>query len=162
MPNTCVSGLLLVSMLCLPGENDILPVSRTTAIKTWQQEMLDQVNDIRKNGCTCGRQYMAPVKPVTWNEKLASAALAHAKDMEKNVFMGHRGSNGSRIGQRVDRSGYRWTRVAENVSWNYESVRETVSGWKRSPGHCQNMMGNYDEMGAAHAGAYYVQVFASQ
>ena len=104
---------------------------------------------------------MPPKNPVKWNNTLAKAAYGHAVDMDKNNFIDHLGSSGSRIGQRVDRAGYNWRSVAENVAWNSRTVRGAVLGWKDSPGHCLSMMGNYKEMGAARVGAFWVQVFAS-
>ncbi|MEO1261070.1 MAG: CAP domain-containing protein [Bacteroidota bacterium] len=131
------------------------------APEIWQKEMLQRVNSLRAQGCRCGRKKMPPQKAVKWNETLAQAAHGHASDMHRNDFIGHRGSSGSRIGERVDRAGYNWQTVAENVAWNVQTVQGAVLGWKDSPAHCQTMMGKYQEMGAAKVGAYWVQVFAS-
>lgn len=130
------------------------------APETWQKEMLDLTNEIRKNSCQCGSDKMPAQKALKWNDVLAKAAQKHAEDMYKNNFIGHNGSNGSRIGQRVERAGYHWKSVAENVAWNIRTVKGAMSSWKNSPGHCQNIMGGYTEMGAAKAGQYWVQVFA--
>ena len=135
-----------------------LPLS--SAPENWQKEMLDMTNQIRRQGCRCGHKKMPPQKALKWNDTLAKAAQKHAEDMNRNQFIGHYGSNGSRIGQRVERAGYNWKSVAENVAWNMRSVQGAVSGWKNSPGHCRNIMGGYSEMGAAKVGLYWVQVFA--
>jgi uncharacterized protein YkwD len=128
----------------------------------WKVEMLQLVNKIRAEGCTCGRKKMPPAPPLRWNGKLEKAAQAHANDMARANYLGHRGSDGSKIGDRADRAGYDWMAVAENVSWGGSSAKDTFEGWKDSPGHCLNMMNaGYKEMGAARKGSYWAQLFGS-
>lgn len=128
----------------------------------WKQDLLDRVNLLRSMGCHCGRKYMPPVAPLRWNEKLEKAASAHASDMERNHFFDHKGSNGKTSADRASKAGYQWKLVGENIAWGYESAAEVVLGWKKSPGHCRNMMhGGYSEMGAGKLGAYWVQVFGT-
>ena len=143
------------------------PVPKTTPKSeipaAFRNEMLELVNEIRAEGCTCGDRVMPPAPPLKWNGKLAQAALGHAKDMDKNNFIGHKGSDGSKISDRVSRAKYAWRAVGENVSWNAPTVAGAVQGWKDSPGHCQNMMNkSFKEIGAAWEGAYMVQVFGRQ
>ncbi len=145
--------------LCMPAQTHVSS-NTSFAPETWQQEMLRLVNEIRVEGCYCGRQKMPPQKPVTWNAHLAKAAQKHAEDMAHHNFIGHKGSNGSRIGQRVTRAGYNWKSVAENVAWNVRTTEGAVISWRDSPSHCQSMMGGYSEMGAAYVGRFWVQVFA--
>lgn len=163
MNRTLFKFLLPIWLLAFPlSENTYAPTAQT-APNTWQQEMLDQVNQIRAKGCRCGRKRMPPAPPLSWNDQLAATANSHAKDMQRNRFMGHRGSNGSRIGERATLAGYNWQSIAENVAWNTQTVSNTVQGWKNSPGHCKSMMSSaYREMGAANVGAYWVQVFGTE
>lgn len=141
------------------------PKADTPSIKpipeTWQQEMLLLVNQIRSKGCRCGHKRMRPAGALRLNQALNQVAQKHADDMDYHRFLGHYGSNGSRIGQRVTAMGYDWQRVAENVAWNFRSVQEAVEGWRDSPGHCVNLMGNYTEIGLARSGDHWVQVFAT-
>src|SRR5688500_12735619 len=69
----------------------LLPACRKeTAVKrNIKGEMLAAVNTIRQSGCTCGATYMPPVKPLTWNDTLAAAALAHARDMDAHNYLSH-------------------------------------------------------------------------
>ncbi len=152
----------LLCALCIPVQQNATPPSLSYVPETWQQEMLRLVNQIRSEGCTCDQEAMPPAKPLKWNSQLAKAAQKHAEDMNHNNFIGHNGSNGSRIGQRVSRSGYEWKSVAENAAWNVRTVNGAVIGWKNSPGHCRSMMGGYNDMGAAHVGRYWVQVFGRE
>lgn len=126
-------------------------------------ELLTLVNQLRKKGCRCGRKKMRPVAPLKWNNQLATAALAHAKDMKKNKFFQHRGSDKSQVSNRVEKAGYEWQAVAENIFWGDAELQEVFQAWKDSPSHCKNLMsGEYAEMGAARAGIYWVQDFGKQ
>lgn len=123
-----------------------------------KQAMLDEVNRLRSKGCHCGRKYMPPAKPLRWNPRLEKAALSHARDMERNDFFEHRGSDGSSIGNRADRVGYRWRAVGENIAAGYDSFQDVLLGWKDSPSHCRNLMSSsYTEMGVASIGGMWVQ-----
>ncbi|MCB0584932.1 MAG: CAP domain-containing protein [Phaeodactylibacter sp.] len=126
-------------------------------------QMLDEVNALRESGCRCGSQWMPPAPPLSWNNQLASAARRHAGDMNRNGFFNHRGSDGSTMSQRATEAGYSWRAIAENIAWGHPDVSAVVRGWKDSPGHCENMMSReYEEMGAAKAGLYWVQDLGKQ
>ena len=45
---------------------------------------------------------------IAYDVKLEQAARAHAEDMVRGGFFSHSGSNGSDVGQRVRKAGYRW------------------------------------------------------
>ncbi|NQU69940.1 MAG: CAP domain-containing protein [Rhodospirillales bacterium] len=82
---------------------------------------------------------------------LSLAALLHARDMAENGFVEHTGSDGSNVGQRVTRTGYAWTLVAENVAAGQETVQEVVQGWMKSPGHKENILNEeITEIGGGH------------
>jgi len=156
-------------LLCtswLPGSSRFLDNRASTtnlAPGTWQKEMLGLVNSARARGCRCGGKYMPPAPPVTWNDRLAMAAQRHANDMAKHHFIGHRGSGGSKIGERASRAGYDWQSVGENIAWGDLTVKSTLRGWLDSPGHCLTLMHRgYKEMGVARKGKYYVQLFGRE
>ena len=129
----------------------------------FKTEMLEIVNQIRSEGCQCGKRYMPAVPPVQWNTKLEKAATSHVKDMNTNKFLGHKGSDRSKISERIDAAGYDWMAVGENVSWGPRSVEEAVLGWKDSAGHCMTLMSSsYKEIGAANDGKFWVQNFGQK
>jgi uncharacterized protein YkwD len=74
-----------------------------------------------------------------WNSKLNYAAQAHSNDMAARNFFSHRGSNGSSFVQRVQRAGYRFTSVAENIATNTNIVN-AHNGLMNSPGHRRNIL----------------------
>lgn len=167
MKITFACSLFLLCCLPVGKSSRSLPIPHNfaesdTAPDTWKKDMLDQVNRLRSKGCRCGRKQMPPVPALAWNDQLEKSAETHAADMHRNNFMGHRGSNGSNIGKRADKAGYKWRAVAENVAWGQGSVEEVMLDWKDSPGHCINLMSkSYRDFGAARKGSYWVQEFGS-
>ncbi len=89
-----------------------------------------QINEIRAQ---------ANLPPLKRNAKLDVAAQTHSRDMAANQFMGHTGSDGSSLRQRVDRTGYNWCMLAENVSRGYSSDLSSIEGWRKSPNHYVNL-----------------------
>jgi len=135
----------------------LLISSSGIAQDTFRAEMLKEVNNVRREGCQCGDEYMPPVRPLYWNDKLEKAAKSHARDMYSNNFFNHEGSRGKTLKDRVNATGYKWSFIGENISWGYYSVKEVVQGWIDSPDHCRNMMHpEFMEMGAAREGTYWV------
>ena len=120
-------------------------------------EIQKSVNHVRQQGCMCGTEYMPPVRPLAWNNKLEQAAQNHANDMYKYNFFDHLSLNGDNPMNRIERTGYKWSFVGENISWGYSYAAEVVEGWINSPDHCRNMMHpDFKEMGAARKGTYWV------
>lgn len=126
--------------------------------------MLELVNEARLTKRRCGGKKHDAVPPLKWNSKLANAAKKHADDMANNDFFDHVGTGQSTVVIRVEREGYVWQTVGENIAMGPLTVQEVVKGWLESPGHCRNIMnGEFTEMGAArsHDGKYWVQVFGA-
>lgn len=123
--------------------------------------ILKYVNELRKKGCNCGTEYMKPVPPVKWNATLEKAAIIHVKDMNKNEFFDHTGSDGSSPGDRLNRVGYNWSIYGENISWGRANEKDVIDAWIASPGHCKNLMDPVvTEIGVARHGAVWTLVVA--
>lgn len=139
----------------LPVKKEPLPINKTL--------LLQLVNDVRKKGCQCGDTYYPPVPALTWNSLLEQAALVHSNDMSANQYFSHVSQTGSKAGDRIDETGYRWKTYGENIAFGYRTERDVIQGWLLSPGHCKNIMGKYyKEMGIARARDYWTQVFATK
>jgi uncharacterized protein YkwD len=131
------------------------------------EKVLSLVNAARGKPRKCGRTSFQPVPPLKLSAMLNRAALIHSQDMAKNDFFEHQGSDGSKVGDRASRVGYRWRAVAENIAIGAETAEIVVDGWLKSPGHCMNIMSpDYSEMGVAYVtdpkskpGIYWTQVF---
>ena len=146
---TYVRGKEFWLVLAQPFEAVAASDSRAVA-----QRVLDLVNDARTHQRRCGRKRMSATQPLTLSPVLTRAAAAHAADMAKNDFMGHRGSDGSDAGERVRRAGYVWRSVGENVAAGQPDAETVVKAWLDSPGHCENIMSPlFREMGVAFVAA---------
>jgi len=75
-----------------------------------------------------------------WNEQLAAAALVHAEVMARGNYFSHTGRDGSNPAQRVERAGYRYRSIGENIAGGQMQPEAAVAGWIKSPPHCQNLM----------------------
>jgi uncharacterized protein YkwD len=132
--------------------------------------ILAAVNAARSRPRSCGERSFAAAAPVAWSDLLGRAALGHSRDMATRRYFDHHEADGSDAAERVQRLGYRWSRVGENIASGQGSPEEAVAGWIASPGHCANLMNpNYTQMGAAFAinqasenkTMYWTQVFAT-
>lgn len=78
--------------------------------------------------------------PLVYDTTLETAAQAHARDMARNGFFSHTGSDGSDIGQRLSRAGYRFCFGAENIASGQRSLSEVMAAWMGSRGHRRNIL----------------------
>ncbi|KAB1902641.1 CAP domain-containing protein, partial [Micromonospora sp. AMSO31t] len=120
------------------------------------REVVDLVNQERaKAGC----------KALTVDDKLTLAAQRHSQDQADNKKMSHDGSDGSDVGDRLDRVGYAWRSYGENVAWNQQSPAAVMDAWMNSPGHRANILNcSFTEIGVGVArsnGPYWTQDFGT-
>lgn len=120
-----------------------------------EQATVDWVNALRRPR---GR------KMLRWSPVLAQVAQGHADDMAQGGFFDHAGSDGSDIGDRMRRAGYRWCAAAENIAKGQRSLEEVLKDWRGSRGHRRNMLNqNVTEIGLARAeGNIWVMVLGTQ
>lgn len=138
------------------------PTPDPASSQTPWTEMLDAVNAARAAPQLCGADRMPAVGPVTWNDRLEAAAFRHTLDMDAHAHFDHVGTDGSRVGQRVTDTGYRWRLVGENIARFQTSVDEVVGDWLESPSHCRQLMDPRAlELGAAEQDGYWTQVFGT-
>ena len=151
------SQLIIIIMLLAACRKDA-PITRDI-----KDDMLTAVNALRQTGCTCGDTYMPPVKPLLWNDTLALAALAHARDMDANNYFSHISPGGTSPIQRAMSLGYTGNYVSENIARGFSSVEPVMEAWKKSEDHCKAMMDSLQtHMGAANVNTYWVQEFGSR
>ncbi len=119
-----------------------------------RERMAEALNEARAVERRCGGGDVPAADPVTWDDRLASAAREHSRWMAENDFLGHRDGSGRSGGDRASAAGYRWLRVGENLAAGQSEVAMTMDGWLDSPGHCANIMDRqFTEFGAACATA---------
>lgn len=124
--------------------------------------VVQEVNRVRTTGCFCGNEYMPPTNEVAWNDVLYSSALHHAKDMTRNNYFSHFDRHGQDVGSRLDKFGYDWLIVGENLGEGQENFKEVMNDWMNSRTHCEMLMNpKVTEMGVAKHGRFWVQHFAT-
>ncbi|MGZ3757377.1 MAG: CAP domain-containing protein [Mucilaginibacter sp.] len=142
--------------------------SQQKAGDDFKQEFLDNINNTRAKGCKCGTTYMRPAPPLTWNDVLESAALAHARDMGEHNYFSHSSRDGRSSGDRILDAGYSYKgfksyTVGENIAFGQEDIAEVMRGWFKSEGHCKNLMNpDFKEIGIAEYDKYWVQDFGGR
>lgn len=71
---------------------------------------------------------------------LEAVAEGHGRDMAKKGFFSHTGSNGSSVGKRAKRRGYRYCVIAENIAKGQKTPQEVMQSWIKSKGHRANLL----------------------
>lgn len=157
----------LVTFLVFGGSiavNKIQP----EANPAFKNKFLARVNAARQKGCRCGMEYMPPVAPLTWNDRLAKAAVGHAEDMYENNYFSHTSKDGRTSEDRIMAAGYtdkgfKSYYIGENIAFGQMNIDEVMDGWLKSPGHCHNlMMASFKEIGIAQYNNYWVQDFGGR
>jgi uncharacterized protein YkwD len=152
-------ALLYFMGLCavLPGcADEPVPVPFATRV-------LDKVNEVRQQGCTCGGAYMPPAPPLRWNYTLQEAALAHARDMEGRDYFNHVSPEGITPHQRVYNLHYEGSFRYENIAKGYTTIAAVVEAWQQSEGHCRALMDSASqEVGVAEVNTYWVMELGSR
>src|SRR5262249_31748445 len=80
------------------------------------------------------------VKALVLDARLSRAATIQSNDQAKRDSMGHYGSDGSSIMDRVERVGYHARLVGENVASGHKSYSDVERGWEKSSGHRENLL----------------------
>lgn len=149
------AALLIVFNAC----NNDTPSPSINATGVDEAKLLQLVNTLRQEGCTCGNTVMSKVPPLTWNNLLAKAAYDHSKDMSQNNYFSHTSKDGRNPAQRITDVGYIWISYGENIAQGYTAEDAVIDSWKKSEGHCKNMMSSsFTEMGVGRSGNYWTQV----
>lgn len=90
----------------------------------------------------------AELKLLKYDEDLATIAGAHSTDMAENDYFAHEDEKGCTSACRLDKAGYEWRWVGENLfllrgTYRYtvdEAAAITVAGWMGSEGHRKNVL----------------------
>jgi len=97
------------------------------------------------------------------DKRICEVAKKHSLNMARHVVpVGHDGF--SRRIQELHKLFPNYTGGAENVAYNYKTAAIVADGWIHSPGHRQNILGNYNLTCIATARdaegkLYYTQMF---
>lgn len=108
-----------------------------------QATMRDTVNATRTKGIKCGTTSYPAALALALENRLVTAAEAHAKDMATPpVYFSHTGRAPAKTQpwDRVSKTGYKWSTVGENIAAGQTSIATAISGWFTSTEHCKNFM----------------------
>ncbi len=107
------------------------------------RQLLDAHNDRRE-------EFDLPA--LTLAPKLTDAAREHALAMARTGKLDHVGpEDGSTFAERIDRADYHHRTAAENIAEGATNVPDVMDDWMNSPGHKRNILGDFEQMGAARA-----------
>ena len=114
-----------------------------------------------------GVRASAGAGPVSYDERLHTAAQLHANDMLENDYFSHTGLNGSSPGDRIKDQGYNLRAYGENIAKGQRTEAEALDSWVNSPGHqANNINPAFEDFALAKAGSgsntYWVLVLASE
>ncbi len=133
-----LTALLLFSLLAPVAWAEGDPVGDPSPAA---QEVARRINQLRAQ---------AGLPPLTLHPLLSQAAAAHIQDMLASGRYGHLGSDGSRVGQRIARTGYLLDGWAGEIWAAYRTLDETFRFWMADPPHRQSILNpHYREMGVA-------------
>ena len=103
-------------------------------------QVLELVNRARAEARACGPERYAAAPPLRRQPPLDAAARAHVRDLSARGAFDLRGSDGSTTETRVEREGYRWSGIGENLADRPETPESIVQGWLANPMQCSNIM----------------------
>ncbi len=82
----------------------------------------------------------AGLAPLVLSPALGTVAHAYACEIAARRDIGHTGSDGSSLSERLARGGVAATMVAENNAAGHTSAEAVVAGWMTSPHHRANIL----------------------
>jgi uncharacterized protein YkwD len=91
---------------------------------------------------------------VSSDTELTRAAQRHAEEIAARGEMSHIGTDGARIGERLDRVGYPYVLAVENLASGTLDADDTLERWLDSPGHRVNLL----SATMRQAGVGYIEV----
>ena len=94
----------------------------------------------------------AGLAPLRLNAKLSAAADDRMRDMFAKHYFDHVSPDGLDPFSWVDRRGYDYKEVGENLAVGYKTATSVVTGWMHSEHHRENVLGrDFEEIGIAIA-----------
>lgn len=100
------------------------------------------------------------------NAKLQEAAQAHTDDMAARNYFDHNSPDGKSARDRINATGYTWSRIGENIARGQQDAAAVVTAWMNSPGHRANILNcDFTEIGVGvkfgSGGPWWTQNFGT-
>lgn len=102
--------------------------------------------------------------PYIWDDKIATVARNHSKDMADKAYFEHTNLDGKDPFDRMSAAGITYTEAGENIAAGQISAIFAHSAWMNSLGHRENILGNCAKLGVGvyfggSYNVYYTQNF---
>ncbi|HEX3048508.1 MAG TPA: CAP domain-containing protein [Bacillota bacterium] len=154
-------NVLIFLMLCglwflagCPDQPQEKNSNQDNSLNGIEQQVFDQINRYRTS---------QGLSALVIDDRIVSQARTHSEDMAQGVTaFSHEGFN-----DRIAATGISYLSAAENIATNQgydDPATQAVDGWLKSPGHLQNIRGNFNFTGIGVAqnqagGYYFTQMF---
>jgi uncharacterized protein YkwD len=147
---------ILIAFVSVAQAASIAEVGKETRYPELVEIIHKEVNEFRRSH---------GLKPLELNPIISAQALAHSTRMARNrESISHRGFD---LRMKEIRKKLAFRNAAENVATNFgyeDPGSRAVEGWKNSPGHRKNMLGDFTLTGigiarSGHGAYYYTQIF---
>ena len=138
--------------LIYPG-NIINVPSIDSGILNYEQEVVDLVNQIRKNH---------GLKPLTVNWQLSRVARYKSQDMLDKKYFSHTSPTYGSPFDMIKAFNISYRTAGENIAMGYTTPSAVVNGWMNSTGHRANILNaNFTQIGVGYVanGHYWTQMF---
>lgn len=125
-----------------PSEDANTPENKPEADKelTFAEQVVELVNQERTK---------AGLNAVTLDQKIASAALVRAKEIETSFS--HTRPNGSKFSTALTEQGVTFKGAGENIAWGQKSPEAVMQAWMNSEGHRANILNkNFTKIGVGY------------
>lgn len=125
-----------------PSEDANTPENKPEADKelTFAEQVVELVNQERTK---------AGLNAVTLDQKIASAALVRAKEIETSFS--HIRPNGSKFSTALTEQGVTFKSAGENIAWGQKSPEAVMQAWMNSEGHRANILNkNFTKIGVGY------------
>lgn len=124
-------------------------------LKTSQSQVLGFATDITTEkllSLTNQQRASHNLSILKYNDKLASAAAAKAKNMFALNYWAHYAPDGTAPWSFILTAGYKYSYAGENLAKNFMFSQDVVTAWMNSPSHRENMLRpEYTDVGFAVA-----------
>ncbi|MGO4887910.1 CAP domain-containing protein [Anaerobacillus sp. MEB173] len=100
------------------------------------------------------------LEPFQWDEKTATVAYKHSKDMFVNDYFSHTSPQFGELSDRFNSEDIRYHMAGENIAAKYVDGIAAVEGWLNSEGHRVNLLNEeFTHLGVGVYETYYTQNF---
>ncbi len=119
---------------------ELVVLATDTPLDELSMKSLEATNAVRAAGQRCGDVDYPPARPVKWHPRVAAAALLQSEWMQQANSWGHAWPDGTRVGDRLTRSNFKWARADENIAAGFGNIAAVMEAWIDSAPHCRALM----------------------